>query len=251
MRGFVLGTGRGGALSTPPLPPDGVLLAFSSPAEVSPALHSPTQRPEGRHHIGRQLSPGRSSQPNHAAFTTTSPMAGCGRGRAEIDTLGVAQLFSSTQTDPCLTREPSLTRAIGPTNGYNSFEAQPPQGTETVGAGPNVQAQPVCRDSGNRRSRTRVHSPLPHTMARKRRAISVKGGAYRTSARTPDHFTTVFDATIISSAPNNTNNNDHTNNAIEDFMDPHAVPAAANPAIPQRATCTSRRRAGSTTVSSR
>jgi len=71
-------------------------------------------------------------------------------------------------------------------------------------------------------------------MARKRRAISVKGGAYRTSARTPDHFTTVLDATIISSEPNNTN----TNNAMQDLMNPHAAPAAANPAIAQRAACT-------------
>ena len=236
MRGFVLGTGRGGALSTPPLPPDGVLLDFSSPAEVSPALHLPTQRPEGRHHIGRQLSPGRPFQPNHAAFTTTSPMAGCGRGRAEIDTLGVAQSFPSTQTDPRLPREPSLIRAIGHTNGYNSFEAQPPQGTETVGAGPNVQAQPVCRDSGNRRSRTRVHSPLPPPMARKRRAISIKSGKCRTSARTPVNFT-VLDATIISSAPTNTNTNYHTNTSQMDFMNPHAVPAAANATIAQRGTC--------------
>ena len=172
MRGFVLGTGRGGGLSPLPLPPDDVLLDFSSPAAVSPALHSPTQRPEGRHHIGRQSSPGRPSQPNHAAFTTTSQKAGCGRGLAEPDTLGVAQPLPSKQTDPRLPRKPSLTRAIGRTNGYHSFGAQPPQGTETVGAGPNVQAQPVCRDSGNRRSRTRVHSPLPPPMARKRRAIS-------------------------------------------------------------------------------
>ena len=239
MRGIVLGTGGGGGLSPPPLPPDDVLLDFSSPAAVSPALHSPTQRPEGRHHIGRQSSPGRPGQPNHAAFTTTSPKAGCGRGLAETDTLGVAQLLPSKQTDPRLTRKPSLTRAIGHTSGYNSFEAQPPQGTETVGAGPNVQAQPVCRDSGNRRSRTRVHSPLPHTMARKRRAISVKGGAYRTSTRTvtPVNFT-VLDATIISSAPNNTNTNYHTNNAMQDLMNPHAVPAAANTAIAQPGTCT-------------
>ena len=229
MRGFVLGTGKGGGLSPPPLPPDGVLHDFSSPAAVSPALHSPTPRPEGRPNEGRlQSSPSRSFQPHHAAFTTTSPMAGCGRGRTKIDTLGVAQSFPSRPADPRLPREPSLTRAIGHTSGYNSFEAQPPQGTETVGAGPNVQAQPVCRDSGNRRSRTRVHSPLPHTMARKRRAISVKGGAYRTSARTPDHFTTVFDATIISSAPNNTNTNYHTNNAMQDLMNPHAAPAVAN-----------------------
>ena len=230
MRGFVLGTGGGGGLSPPPLPPDDVPLDFSSPAAVSPALHSPTQRPEGRHHIGRQSSPGRPFQPNHAAFTTTSPKAGCGRGLAETDTLGVAQLLPSKQADPRLTRKPSLTRAIGPTNGYNSFEAQPPQGTETVGAGPNVQAQPVCRDSGNRRSRTRVHSPLPHTMARKRRAISIKSGKCRTSARTPVNFT-VLDATIISSAPNNTNTNYHTNNAMQDLMNPHAAPAVANATI--------------------
>ena len=153
-------------------------------------------------------------------------MAGCGRGRAEIDTLGVAQSFPSTQTDPRLPREPSLTRAIGHTNGYISFGAQPPQGTETVGAGPNVQAQPVCRDSGNRRSRTRVHSPLPHTMARKRRAISVKGGAYRTSARTPDHFT-VLDATSIA----NPYTNNNTNIPQLDFMNPDAAPAVANATI--------------------
>ena len=159
MPDLVLGTGRGGDLSTPPLPPDGVLPDASLPAAVVSVLLLPTQRPEGRHHIGRQLSPGRSFQPNHAAFTTTSPMAGCGRGLAETDTLGVAQLLPSKQTDPRLTRKPSLTRATGHTNGYNSFEAQPPQGTKTVGAGPNVRAQPVCRDSGNRRSRTRVRSP--------------------------------------------------------------------------------------------
>ena len=187
MRGFVLGTSRVGALSASPLPPEDVLLDFSSPAEVSPALHSPTPGPEGRPNEGRlQSSPSRSIQPHHAAFTTTSLTAGCGRGLAETDTLGVAQPLPSKQTDPRLTRKPSLTRAIGPTNGYNSFEAQPPQGTETVGAGPNVQAQSVCRDSGNRRSRTRVHSPLPHTMARKRRAISIKSGKCRTSARTVD-----------------------------------------------------------------
>ena len=235
MPDLVLGTGRGGGLSPPPLPPDGVLPDASLSADVVSVLLLPTQRPEGRHHIGRQLSPGRSFQPNHAAFTTTSPMAGCGRGLAETDTLGVAQPFPSRPTDPRRSGEPSLTRANGHTDDYISFGAQPPQGTETVGAGPNVQAQPVCRDSGNRRSRTRVHSPLPHTMARKRQAISVKGGAYRTSARTPDHFTTVLDATIISSEPNNTN----TNNAMQDLMNPHAAPAAANPAIAQRAACTS------------
>ena len=240
MRGFVLGTGKGGGLSPPPLPPDGVLHDFSSPAAVSPASHLPTQRPEGRLHLGRQSSPGRPGQPNHAAFTTTSPKAGCGRGLAETDTLGVAQSFLSRPADPRLLKEPSLTRAIGPTNDYISFGAQPPQGTETVGAGPNVQAQPVCRDSGNRRSRTRVHSPLPHTMARKRRAISIKSGKCRTSARTPVNFT-VLDATIISSAPTNTNTNYHTNISQLDFMNPHAVPAVANATIAQRGTCTNAR----------
>ena len=83
-------------------------------------------------------------------------------------------------------------------------------------------------------------SPLPYTKPRKRqRAISVKGGAYRTSARTPDHFTTVFDATIISSAPNNTNTNYHTNNAMQDLMNPHAAPAAANAAIAEPSARTS------------
>ena len=229
MRGFVLGTSRVGALSAPPLPPEDVLLDFSSPAEVSPALHSPTPGPEGRPNEGRlQSSPSRSIQPHHAAFTTTSLTAGCGRGLAETDNLGVAQPLPSKQTDPRLTRKPSLTRAIGHTNGYNSFEAQPPQGTETVGAGPNVQAQSVCRDSGNRRSRTRVHSPLPHMMARKRRAISIKSGKCRTSTRTVTPVNlTVLDATIISSEPNNTD----TNNAMQDLMNPHAAPAVANATI--------------------
>ena len=69
-------------------------------------------------------------------------------------------------------------------------------------------------------------------MARKRRAISVKGGAYRTSTRTvtPVNFT-VLDAAIISSAPNNTNTNYHTNNAMQDLMNPHAAPAVANATI--------------------
>ena len=60
-----------------------------------------------------------------------------------------------------------------------------------------------------------------------------KGGAYRTSARTPDHFT-VLDATPIA----NPYTNNHTNNAMQDFMNPHAVPAAANATIAQRGTCT-------------
>ena len=73
-------------------------------------------------------------------------------------------------------------------------------------------------------------------MARKRRAISIKSGKCRTSARTPVNFT-VLDATIISSAPTNTNTNYHTNISQLDFMNPHAVPAAANATIAQRGTC--------------
>ena len=75
-------------------------------------------------------------------------------------------------------------------------------------------------------------------MARKRRAISIKSGKCRTSTRTvtPVNFT-VLDATIISSAPNNTNTNYHTNISQLDFMNPHAVPAAANATIAQRGTC--------------
>ena len=75
-------------------------------------------------------------------------------------------------------------------------------------------------------------------MARKRRAISIKSGKCRTSARTPVNFT-VLDATIISSAPTNTNTNYHTNISQLDFMNPHAVPAVANATIAPRGTCTS------------
>jgi hypothetical protein len=63
-------------------------------------------------------------------------------------------------------------------------------------------------------------------MARKRRAISIKGGKCRTGARTPVGFT-VLDATIIS-AP--TNNNTNYNGQV-DFMTPHAERAVANATI--------------------
>jgi hypothetical protein len=41
------------------------------------------------------------------------------------------------------------------------------------------------------------------------------------------------DATLIANPYTNNNNN----NAMQDFMNPHAVPAAANTAIAQRGTC--------------
>ena len=134
--------------------------------------------------------------------------------------LGGAQLSPYTQTDPRLPRRRSSTVTTRRTNVYVSFGAQQPPGATTNSAGTN----PL----------TRVGSPLPYAKPRKRqRAISVKGGAYRTSARTPDHFT-VVDATLIANPYTNNNNN----NAMQDFMNPHAVPAAANPAIAQRGTCT-------------
>ena len=149
--------------------------------------------------------------------------AGRGRDTTEADILGGAQLSPYTQTDPRLPRRRSSTGTTGRTNVYVSFGAQQPQGATTNSAGPN----PL----------TRVGSPLPYAKPRKRqRAISVKSGAYRTSARTPDHFT-VLDATPMS----NPYKNNHTNNSRQDFMNPHAVPAAANAAIAQRGTCSNHR----------
>ena len=124
-----------------------------------------------------------------------------------------------TQTDPRLPRRRSSTGTTGRTNVYVSFGAQQPQGATTNSAGPN----PL----------TRVGSPLPYAKPRKRqRAISVKSGAYRTSARTPVNFT-VLDAIPMS----NPYNNNHTNTSQLDFMNPRAVPAAANATIAQRGTC--------------
>jgi hypothetical protein len=160
-------------------------------AQVLSVLLLPTLRPEGRPNDGRQLSPGRSPQPHHAAFTPRSLTAGRGSGLTEIDTLGVAQLLPSTQTDPRLPTRPSSSGTIGRTNVYLSFGAQPPQGTKTDSAGPNV--------------RTRVRSPHPDKESRKRRrAISIKGGKCRTGSRTPVGFT-VLDATPISAPTNDYN----------------------------------------------
>ena len=115
----------------------------------------------------------------------------------------------------------------------NSAGAQPPQGTKTVGAAPNVRRQPVCRDSGNRRSRTRVRSPHPLKESRKRRAISIKSGKCRTGSRTPVGFT-VLDATIVS-AP--TNNNTNPNDRL-DFMTQDAERGAATAASAEHRSCT-------------
>ena len=65
---------------------------------------------------------------------------------------------------------------------------------------------------------------------KRRRAISIKGGKYRTGSRTPVGFT-VLDATPVS-APTNDYTNDHTNhNGQFDFMDQNAERGAANAAL--------------------
>ena len=129
-----------GVLSTPALPPERVLPDSSPPAAVVSVLLLPTLRPEDRHHDGRQSSRGRSLRTHHAALTPRSLKAGCGRGTTETDTLGVAQLLPSKQTDPRLPRKPSSTGAIGRTNVYVSFGAQQPQGATTDSAGYTVLA---------------------------------------------------------------------------------------------------------------
>ena len=66
-----------------------------------------------------------------------------------------------------------------------------------------------------------------------RRAISIKGGRYRTGSRTPVGFT-ALDATPVFPPYN-----DHTNhNGQLDFMNPHAERGAANaaPAAPSSRT---------------
>ena len=104
-----------------------------------------------------------------------------------------------------------MTGAIGRTNVYVSFGAQQPQGATTDSAGPNV--------------RTRVRSPHPNAKSRKRRrAISIKGGKYRTGSRTPVGFT-VLDAIPVSPPTNN-----YTNGQL-DFMNPNAERGAANAAL--------------------
>ena len=221
MSDSALGTGRDSVLSTPSLPPERVPPDSNPPAAVVSVLLLPTLGPEDRPNDGRQSSPGRSLPTHHAALTPRSLMAaGCGRGITETDTLGVAQLLPSTQTDPRLPRRPSSTGTIGRTNVYVSFGAQQPQGATTDSAGPNV--------------RTRVRSPYPNAKPRKRRrAISIKGGKYRTGSRTPVGFT-ALDATPVFPPYN-----DHTNhNGQLDFMNPHAERGAANAAPAAPSSCT-------------
>ncbi len=202
-----------GALSASTLPPGYEPPGLSVTAEAFPVVPTPAPGPADPRYVDRQSSPSRSLRTHHAVVTPRPLTAGSGRDTTEADILGGAQLSLYTQTDPRLTRRRRSTGTTGRTNVYVSFGAQQPQGATTNSAGPN----PL----------TRVGSPLPYAKPRKRqRAISVKGGAYRTSARTPDHFT-VLDATPIA----NPYTNNHTNNAQLDFMDPYAAPAVANATI--------------------
>jgi hypothetical protein len=220
MAGIIPVTGRVGALSAPTLPPEDEPPGHSVTAETFPVVLTPAPGPTDLRHVGPQSSPSRSLRTHHAVVNPRPLTAGSGRDTTEADILGGAQLSLYTQTDPRLTRRRRSTGTTGRTNVYVSFGAQQPQGATTNSAGPN----PL----------TRVGSPLPYAKPRKRqRAISVKSGAYRTSARTPDHFT-VLDAIPMS----NPYKNNHTNNSRQDFMNPHAVPAAANATIAQRGTCT-------------
>ena len=228
MAGIIPVTGRVGALSAPTLPPEDEPPGHSVTAETFPVVLTPALGPTDLRHVGPQSSPSRSLRTHHAVVNPRPLTAGSGRDTTEADILGGAQQSLYTQTDPRLTRRRRSTGTTGRPNVYVSFGAQQPQGATTNSAGPN----PL----------TRVGSPLPYTKPRKRqRAISVKGGAYRTSARTPEHFT-VLDATPIANPHTNntvldatpianpyTNNN--TNITQLDFMNPDAAPAAANAAI--------------------
>ncbi len=213
MAGIIPVTGRVGALSALTLPPEDESPGHSVTAETFPVVLTPALGPTDLRHVGPQSSPSRSLRTHHAVVNPRPLTAGSGRDTTEADILGGAQLSPYTQTDPRLTRRRRSTGTTGRTNVYVSFGAQQPQGATTNSAGPN----PL----------TRVGSPLPYTKPRKRqRAISVKGGAYRTSARTPDHFT-VLDATPIANPYTNNNNN----NLQLDFMNPDAAPAVANATI--------------------
>ena len=210
MAGIIPVTGRVGALSAPTLPPEDEPPGHSVTAETLPVVLTPALGPTDLRHVGPQSSPSRSLRTHHAVVNPRPLTAGSGRDTTKADILGGAQQSLYTQTDPRLTRRRSSTGTTGRTNVYVSFGAQQPQGATTNSAGPN----PL----------TRVGSPLPYAKPRKRqRAISVKGGAYRTSARTPVNFT-VLDAVPVSNpyTPNN------TNNAQLNFMDPYAAPAVAN-----------------------
>ena len=203
------------ALSASPLPPGYEPPGPSVTAEAVSVVLTPVLGPTDLRHVGPQSSPSRSLRTHHAVVNPRPLTAGSGRDTTEADILGGAQLSLYTRTDPRLTRRRRSTGTTGRTNVYVSFGAQQPQGATTNSAGPN----PL----------TRVGSPLPYAKPRKRqRAISVKGGAYRTSARTvtPDHFT-VLDATLIA----NPYTNNNTNILQLDFMNPDAAPAVANATI--------------------
>ena len=219
MAGIIPVTGRVGALSALTLPPEDELPGHSVTAETSPVVLTPALGPTDLCHVDPQSSPSRPLRTHHAVVNPRSLTAGSGRGTTEADILSGAQQSLSTQTDPRLTRRRRSTGTTRRTNVYVSFGAQQPPGATTNSAGTN----PL----------TRVGSPLPYAKPRKRqRAISVKSGAYRTSARTPVNFT-VLDAIPMS----NPYNNNHNNTSQQDFMNPHAVPAAANATIAQRGTC--------------
>ena len=213
MPDIIPGAGRVGALSASPLPPGYEPPGPSVTAEAVSVVLTPVLGPTDLRHVGLQSSPNRSLRTHHAVVDPIPLTAGSGRDTTKADILGGAQLPPYTQTDPRLTRRRRSTGTTGRTNVYVSFGAQQPQGATTNSAGPN----PL----------TRVGSPLPYAKPRKRqRAISVKSGAYRTSARTPVNFT-VLDAIPVSN-PYTLNN---TNNAQLDFMDPYAAPAVANATI--------------------
>ena len=223
MSGIIPGTGRVDALSASALPPEDEPPGLRVTAEAFPVVPTPAPGPTDPRYVDRQSSPSRSLRTHHAVVTPRPLTAGSGRDTTEADILGGAQLSPYTQTDPRLPRRRSSTGTTGRTNVYVSFGAQQPQGATTNSAGPN----PL----------TRVGSPLPYAKPRKRqRAISVKSGAYRTSARTPDHFT-VLDATPIA----NPYTNNHTNIPQLDFMNPYAAPAVANATIAEPRARTDRR----------
>ena len=84
----------------------------------------------------------------------------------------------------------------------------------------------MCGKREHSKEVLRTHQMHCKKPRKRRRAISVKGGGYRTGSRTPVTFT-VLDAIPVS----NPYTNNNTNNAQLDFMNSHAVPAVANATI--------------------
>ena len=184
MSGIIPGAGRVDVLSASTLPPGYEPPGLSVTAEAFPVVPTPAPGPTDPRYVDRQSSPSRSLRTHHAVVTPRPLTAGRGRDTTEADILGGAQLSPYTQTDPRLPRRRSSTGTTGRINVHVSFGAQQPQGATTDSAGPNVL--------------TRVCSPHPYAKPRKRRrAISVKGGGYRTGSRTPVTFT-VLDAIPVS-----------------------------------------------------